>query len=288
MSGGIGELVAAFNGANPGFSLVATPLDHESFKTSLVDSLETGSPPDIYSYWAGAKTAAIASRLEPLDDIWTAGKLDSVFPAALRDAASAYDGRLYLLPITQHLVGFFYSKETFAKAGVVPPADWPSFLAACARLKAAGTTPVALGAKDRWPAQFWFDYLLLRTAGKDYRDALLAGGASWTDPEVRRAFSLWKTLIEAGYMNERPNEAAWDEGAGRMVLEGKAAMTLMGSWMMGSWASMAPAWTAGTDYGFFPFPAVDRTIRSCALGPVDRSEERRVGKECRSGWSPDH
>src|SRR2546427_9077714 len=24
------------------------------------------------------------------------------------------------------------------------------------------------------------------------------------------------------------------------------------------------------------------------FGPLDRSEERRVGKECRSRWSPDH
>src|SRR5438874_10996792 len=28
--------------------------------------------------------------------------------------------------------------------------------------------------------------------------------------------------------------------------------------------------------------------RFCSFGFPDRSEERRVGKECRSGWSPDH
>lgn len=31
-------------------------------------------------------------------------------------------------------------------------------------LKAKGVVPIALGAKDQWPAQFWFDILLLRTA----------------------------------------------------------------------------------------------------------------------------
>ena len=30
------------------------------------------------------------------------------------------------------------------------------------------------------------------------------------------------------------------------------------------------------------------TLEVCSLDPVTRSEERRVGKECRSRWSPYH
>src|SRR5688572_32058367 len=37
-----------------------------------------------------------------------------------------------------------------------------------------------------------------------------------------------------------------------------------------------------------PFSANDEPVQFSVLGPALRSEERRVGKECRSRWSPDH
>jgi ABC-type glycerol-3-phosphate transport system substrate-binding protein len=72
LSGGMDELVKTFNEADPLFILSATPLDHESFKSGIIDSLAQGNPPDIYSYWAGAKTQEITTELEPIDDLWAA------------------------------------------------------------------------------------------------------------------------------------------------------------------------------------------------------------------------
>ncbi len=269
LSGGIDSLVSSFNKANPGHLLIATPLDHESFKSSIGDTLKSGDPPDIYSYWAGAKTRDILPALQPIDDLWKDAGLDATFPSALVDSACRYDGAAYLLPITQHFVGFFYNKALFLKAGVTPPADWASFLVACAKLKAKGIVPLALGADAQWPAQFWFDYILLRTAGSGFRERLMEGKASWTDAEVIRTFSLWHDLVAAGFFNDKPNENAWDSGAAVQVSDGKAAMTLMGTWIIGTWNGLAPDWKDGRDYGVFPFPAIDPGVPACALGPVD-------------------
>src|SRR2546430_9544702 len=42
-------------------------------------------------------------------------------------------------------------------------------------------------------------------------------------------------------------------------------------------------------HGFLPLLARDESIRlQLAVGVMERSEERRVGKECRSRWSPYH
>lgn len=60
-------------------------------------------------------------------------------------------------------------------------------------------TPIALGAKEKWPAQFWFDYLLLHTAGYEYRQQLMEGKISYTDVSVRKVFDLWAGLIDKGY-----------------------------------------------------------------------------------------
>ncbi len=64
--------------------------------------------------------------------------------------------------------------------------------------KAAGIVPISLGSMNQWPAQFWFDYLILRTAGAEYRAKLMAGEAAYTDPEVVRAMELWAELVDAG------------------------------------------------------------------------------------------
>ncbi|MDR3563344.1 MAG: extracellular solute-binding protein [Negativicutes bacterium] len=266
LSGGVQEMVETFNKKSAAFELVATPLDHEAYKTSIRETLDSRRSPDLYSYWAGARTRSVLDKLEPLDDVWQAAGLPgSVSPSV--DAACTYDGKKYLIPITQHYVCFFYNKKVFAAAGVEPPRTWPEFLAACQRLKASGVTPIALGAKEKWPAQFWFDYLLLGTAGYEYRQRLMDGKASYADPEVRRVFALWSDLLAKGYFNTRPVQVAWDSGADQAVFTGEAAMTLMGTWIIGDYTSRQ--WRQGEDYDYFAFPVVDENVPLCALGAID-------------------
>jgi len=269
LSGGIEELVSQFNESNPAYSLSAVPLDHESFKSSIGDTLSAGNPPDMYSYWAGAKTRDLSDRLANIDDVWAGSGLFEIFPKALSNSASVYAGNHYLLPLTQHAVGFFYNKALFARAGVEEPHSWDDFIAVCTKLKDHGILPIALGADVKWPAQFWFDYLLIRTAGVGFRNSLLDGRSRWTDPRVKKVFSLWRGLLEAGFFNEKPDTLTWDEGAARMVAEGEAAMTLMGTWIMGSWKEMGLNFKENSDYSFFPFPFISLGVPSCMLGPID-------------------
>ena len=271
LSGGINELANEFNSKNPQYELKAVSLDHEAFKTSIYDTLKSGNPPDLYSYWAGARTASIVDQLEPLDDIWQQAELDKSFPAAITKAASEYGGKKYLIPITQHYVAFFYNKKVFAANAIKPPTTWDDLLSACATLKTAGVTPISLGARDRWPAQFWFDLILLRTAPIEFRHALMTGSVRFDDPRVLKAFARWKTLIDAGCFNRtpHPNDLAWDTGANEMVFRGEAAMTLMGTWTIGQFENAEHKWRAGQDFDFFPFPVIDRDIPLAALGVVD-------------------
>lgn len=269
LSGGVDDMARVFNANNPRYELKAVALDHESFDASMQDTLQHGHPPDLYSYWAGERTAAVLADLEPIDDVWKQAKLDERFSASLIRAASVYRGKTYFLPLTQHVVGFFYSKKVFAAYGVQPPKTWEEFLAVCERLRSGGVTPIALGAKDRWPAQFWFDFLLLRTVPYEFRERLMAGSASYDDPKVHAVFARWAELIEKGYFNAAPNDAAWDKDANAMVHDGKAAMTLMGTWNLGHLAQKPYEWVPGKDYGFFPFPMIVPEIPAVALGPID-------------------
>lgn len=268
LSGGINEMTETFNRSTPGITVEATGFEHESFKVGINAMLASGRPPDMFSYWAGAKIQKLVDQgyLAPIENIWQSAKLDEVFTPAVT-AACTYDGRKYALPLTQHYVAFFYNKRLFEKHKLAPPQTWGDFLYACKTLKEAGVTPLALGSREKWPAQFWFDYLLLRTAGPKYRERLMTGEASYTDTEVKNAFDLWKKLFDVGYFNKSPNQYDWAEAA-QLVHSGEAAMTLMGTWVIGLFDGKLN-WKQGTDYDFFRFPVMDNAVPMTALGPID-------------------
>ena len=269
LSGGSNNLTTNFNEASREYELMSVPIDHEAYKVSILDSLNYGEPPDIYSYWAGARTQSIVDKLEPVDDLWQEAKLDNLFSKTVIDAACTYNGKKYLVPITQHYTAFFYNKKIFQKYGINPPETWEEFISVCDKLKKKGVTPIALGAKTKWPAQFWFDMLLVRTEPYEFRARLMQGKEKFTDEKVQKVFGMWKELIDHGYFNDNPNDVEWDTGADEMVYRGEAAMTLMGSWIIGQYTDEKHKWQQGVDFDFFQFPVIDKSIPIVAMGPVD-------------------
>ena len=161
-----------------GITVVDSPIGHEDFKTDILVRAAGDKLPDVFSYWAGARTQFVVSagKLAPLDELWSKGNLDSVVAKPIAVAATLYDGKRYLVPIGYHYAGLFYNPKVMAKAGVsATPTTWDELVSLCKTLKSKGVDPIAIGSKNRWPAQFWFDYILLGTAGPQYREDLMSG-----------------------------------------------------------------------------------------------------------------
>jgi multiple sugar transport system substrate-binding protein/raffinose/stachyose/melibiose transport system substrate-binding protein len=146
------------------------------------------------------------------------------------------------------------------------PKTWDELKATCDTVKAAGKACFALGSKNRWPAQFWFDFLVSYTAGHEYRAKLQKGEAKFNDPEVVKAMEMWKELVDAGYFYPDANAYDWNEAAD-LVANGEALMHLMGTWTTGYWDGNGLK--AGEDYDMFPFPVIDSAIPIATFGPVD-------------------
>ena len=256
--------------ADSGYKLKDSPVGHEDFKTDILVRAAGQSLPDVFSYWAGARVQFVvdSDALRPIDDLWVSAGLDNVVAKSVADSATLYNGKRYLVPFNYHYAGMFYNKKVLADAGVTElPADWDGFLTLCEALKATGITPIALGSKDRWPAQFWFDYLLLRTAGPDYRAKLMDGrSAAYDDDEVLSAMGTWKDLVDRGYFLPNANADSWTDASDK-VARGDAAMTLMGTWITGYWNGLGLV--PGEDYDFFPFPAMADGVADAVVGPVD-------------------
>ena len=268
----LAEIMEAYSDET-GVELKIGEIDHEQYKTLILVQLAGGNPPDVLSDWAGARAAFKVSNgsLEPIDDVWEANDLDSAFPAGMIEAAADYDGTKYLVPFGYHYAGMFYNPGTLEAAGVAVPTSWDELIAACGTLNEGGITPIAIGSRNRWPAQFWFDYLLLRTAGPEYRASLMAGEASYTDDEVVRAMEMWAEAAAAGCFTKDANAFDWTD-ASNDVANGKAAMTLMGTWITGYWAGLDTPLEPVSGYDFFEFPTIDEGVPNAVVGPVDGFE----------------
>ncbi len=265
---GINEIFAQFQ-SETGITVKDSPIGHEDFKAGILVRAAGKNLPDVFSYWAGARTQFVvdSDSLRPIDDMWNRNGLDKIVAKSVADGATLYNGKRYLVPFGYHYAGMFYNTRVLAEAGMtVAPKTWDEFLALCEKLKAKGIAPIALGSKDRWPAQFWFDYLLLRTAGPAYRAKLMDGSASYSDPEVKAAMALWKELADKGYFVPNANAESWTDASDK-VARGDAAMTLMGTWITGYWNGIGLQ--PGEDYDFFEFPVVTDGVANAVVGPVD-------------------
>ena len=235
-----------------GAQVTVESIKNDPYKLKIGVALRSDSPPDVFHTWGGGVLAGFANEgaVAPLPDTFS---LQGVSPRAL--AFCEVDGKTYAVPADVSIVGFWYRKSVFAQHGIKPPKTFFELLSACARLKQAGVTPIALGNVEHWPGAFYFDYLMLRLgAAKQYIEASNAAGNPADIPATRVAGGLIRALVEMDAFNEGFNGMKYDQSRG-VLFKGEAAMTLMGSWLL-SYA-MSNREDVVPDLGLFAFPPLD-------------------------------
>jgi raffinose/stachyose/melibiose transport system substrate-binding protein len=247
-----------YHAAHPNVTIEVLPLQNEQFKTKIPVALQSSSPPDLFQQWGGGQLAEQVQAGKVMDIT------DAVKPwiGNLGTAAAGWqvNGRQYGVPYTLGIVGFWYNKDLFAKAGIsAPPATWDELLADVQKLKAAGIAPIAIGAKDKWPDAFFWDYLAVRLCSQQTLQKS-ATDFDLSDPCFTEAGNKVKQLIAA-----EPFQKGWlatpaQQGAGSsagLLGNGKAAMELQGHWNPSTMTSLTPNQRGlGDKLGWFPFPAV--------------------------------
>jgi raffinose/stachyose/melibiose transport system substrate-binding protein len=181
-----------------------------------------------------------------------------LIPAAL-DAYST-GGKTYASAVDTGMVGFWYNKELFGRAGIsAPPATWADYLDAVRRLKAAKITPIALAGKEKWPGHYYWAYLAMRVGGLDaLRQA--AVDKNFNTPDFTAAGAHLAELValqpfQTGYLAAGYSTA---DGQAATMGNGKAAMELMGQWAPVTERDNSAGKKGLRDkLGFFAFPAVD-------------------------------
>ena len=252
----IAEIIAEYEAAHPGVTIEATVLENEALKAKIATEMQAGNPPDLFQSWGGGVLAQQqeAGMVRSIDDEIADWK-DTMNAAAM--SIYQVDGVQYGIPYNFGLVGFWYNQDLFEQAGVsAPPATWSEFLDAVGKLKAAGITPIAVGAGDKWPAMFWWAYLSLRAGGQPALDEAIATG-DWTGDAFVTAGTELKKLIDMEPFQESFLAATYPQQAAT-VGNGKAAMELMGQWAPGVEKDNSESKEGiGDALGWFGFPGLE-------------------------------
>jgi raffinose/stachyose/melibiose transport system substrate-binding protein len=248
-----------FEAANAGVKFEITPLENEAFKAKLTTVTQAGSPPDIFHTWGGGvlKQQADAGLIKDLTKD-AASWIGTFNSAAIQPYV--LDGKNYAIPVDTGMVGFWYNKDMFQRAGVTaPPATWGDFLDTVRKLKAAGMTPIALAGKEKWPGHYYWAYLAMRVGGLDALKQA-AVDKKFSTPDFIAAGTHLKELVDIGPFQKGFLAAGYStpDGQAATMGNGQAAMELMGQWAPSVETSSSSSKKAlGDKLGFFPFPMVD-------------------------------
>jgi len=249
------KAVARFEQAHPGVKVKVETFDNDSFKQKLNVEMASGSPPDVFFTWGGGALQAHvrAGRVLDLTDAMNAGWADRFVPAALD--FGRFNSRLYAAPLDLACVPVWYNAALFEKHNAAPPKTWDEFMALCARFRAAGVTPLALGNRQRWPGAFYFVYLAARLGGTDLfiNAASRKPGASFEDAAFIAAGERLVAMTRANCFGPGVNGVE-DDDARTRFLNGEAAMYLMGTWVVARAQKERPEFLP--NLRLFPFPAV--------------------------------
>jgi raffinose/stachyose/melibiose transport system substrate-binding protein len=264
--------VKSFDAAHPGVTIKMQAIQNEDYDGKLQTALASNSTPDIFFQRGGGKMLAMvnANQVAPLT--LTAADQANVSAAAL--AGETLNGKVYAIPMDQQPEGFYYSKDLFKQAGITStPTTIPELEADVAKLRAIGVAPIAVGAKDAWPAAHWYYNFALRECSQATMNAA-ATSLKFTDPCWVKAGNDLTAFLKINPFQTGFLTTAAQVGAGSsagLVANHKAGMELMGAWDPGTIASLTPNQKPLPDLGWFPFPAVPggQGDPSAMMGGID-------------------
>ncbi|MFF4341290.1 extracellular solute-binding protein [Kitasatospora sp. NPDC001540] len=248
---------AAYEALHPNVKINIQTIQNEDLDGKLQTALNSGSAPDIFLQRGGGKMQAMvqAGQVQALD-LTDADKANA---GAAGIAGYSIDGKVYAMPVDTQPEGIYYSKDLFQQAGITtPPTTMPELQDAVAKLKAIGVAPIAVGAKDAWPAAHWYYNFALRECSQDTlkkaAQSLKFDDACWTKAGEDLASFLKVEPFQQGFLTTSSQQGAGSSAG--MIANHKAGMELMGNWDPGVIASLTADQKPLPDLGWFPFPAV--------------------------------
>lgn len=268
------KTVKDFEAANPNVTIKIQAIQNEDLDGKLQTALNSGSAPDVFLQRGGGKMAAMVDAGQLMDVSGSIGKTAKSQISEGTFKGYEQNGKTWAMPVDVNPEGIWYSQDLFKQAGIEgTPTTMDELNADIAKLKAANIQPVAVGAKDAWPAAHWYYNFALRACPSSVLTKT-ASSLKFTNSCWEQAGKDTKAFFDTEPFNDGYLTTAAQQGAGSsagLVANHKAAMELMGAWDPGVISSLTPDGKPLADLGFFPFPEVSggKGAPGSMMGAVD-------------------
>lgn len=237
------DIFSTFEKAHPGVKVTFKAFKNTEYNQVLTTGLSGSGGPDVAqvrSYGQLQPTVASGSlvKLDGLVDLksWDQGVVQS--------AKGKADGALYAVPLARQTIQMFYNKTLFAQNNLKVPTTWQQFLDVTKALKGAGTTPMAVGAKDAWTLPIVHEALAApRFGAGEFAKNVVAGKTTFTDPNWVASVQVLDQVKPA--MPDNVVGVAYTD-AQILFASGKAAMFPGGSYELGFFKKQNPELQIGT------------------------------------------
>lgn len=253
------KTIDEFEAAYPKVTIEMQSVQNEEMDGKLQTALNSGDAPDIFLARGGGKLADIVAAGQAMD---ITDSISDATKAAVPEgvlSAFAIDGKIYGMTTAVLPGGIFYSKDLFAEAGIdAVPTTLDELDAAVEKLKDAGIAPIAVGAKDAWPAAHWYYFFAVRACSQDVMNEAAAtmkfDDACWLEASENLEGFVQTEPFNEGFLTTSAQQGAGSSAG--LLANHEAAMELMGAWNPGVIASLTPDEKPLPDLGWFPFPEV--------------------------------
>ena len=251
------NVIKQFEAAHPNITIHNVPMQNELFKTKITPALRGNSPPDIFQQW-GSGQQATQVQSGKLADI---SSDVSSWIGSLGTPATAWqtNGKWYGVPYDLHVVGFWYRKDLFQRAGITTtPTTIPELVSDDAKLRAHGIAPITVGSKDGWPDAFWWEYFAIRecsqSAIKQAMSSVSLSSPCFTKASADLNSFMQTNPFQTGFLGT-PAQSVPNSSVA-LLANGKAAMELQGDWDPAAGAGLTSDKNLFAKLGWFPFPSV--------------------------------
>ena len=253
------QVAKDFEADNPGVNVEISAMAHEDMVDKLAAAFQSGDLPDVYMERGGGE---LANHVDAgLTRDLTEDAAEEIEKIGGSVAGWQVEGKTYALPFSVGVVGVWYNEDLFAKAGISsPPTTMDEWYGVIDKLKAAGITPISVGAGDKWPAAHYWNYAALRACEQEVLEEAVSS-RDFSDPcfvtageEVEEL--LAKKPFNPGFLTTAAQEGA--TSASGLLATGKVAMEMQGHWEPGVMQGLTDDGKGlGEKTGWFPFPAVE-------------------------------
>ena len=209
----------------------------ENARGTTVNRIIGGNPPTAAQFNISKQFVDLVEQglLQSLEEVASAeGWRDFIYPPELIETCE-FEGEFYCVPVNIHSWQWMWiNNDVYKQVGLPVPQTFEEFLAGAPTIQAAGIIPLALGGQG-WQESGMFDVVASSIMGfplmqSIYRDKDVDAFRDGRFESVLNTFRELNTFTDEGSPGRLWNDTT------AMVIEGKAAMQVMGDWARGEFA----------------------------------------------------